>query len=567
MKRILVSLVLSLSAFAAAAGLIELKTTTASCRLDTVGARVLSLKCEGQELLWCPESLAKIEGDWVHGGIPIAWPWFGRVKPGSNENIHGFAWTREFTVRSRTETPSKAEVVLSLSTPEAELEYTVTLTDDLKLELVTRNVGARDFVCSPAFHPYFRVGERDQVKVTGATAEPLPISRAIDDVFPAPKGSFACYRIADERLNRTLMVFGENSQFVNIWNPGAEKDCPGTIPGDDWRRFVCVEPMSCAEGKSVVIRPGERHLLKLGVELRPGAKTTGYVGRDPRFPGCEEDRFKLPFRAVFVGAHPDDAEYDFGVAAAKLVAAGAKVTFVSVCNGDEGHQTMASADLARRRYYETQASAKTYGIERYIVMGEHDCHAEASVDLRKRVARLIRDLAPNMVVTHRTCDYHADHRATGQVMQDAAYLLGVPLFAPESPIPEILPFILYAGDQFTLPRPIRPDLVVNGEEEMDLVCKALACHDSQLFEWLPPEYGIDPKDVPADRDARLKFVRDYAMMDLKRDGEQHREIVSRLFGGDQVRCINVFERCEYSRPPCAKERAFLSSLRGFRWTD
>jgi len=122
---------------------------------------------------------------------------------------------------------------------------------------------------------------------------------------------------------------------------------------------------------------------------------------------------------MFIGAHPDDAEYDFGALAAKLVAAGAKVTFVSVCNGDNGHQTMDPKALAARRYRETQASARTYGIERYIVMGEHDCIVEPTVDLRRRITRLIREFEPNMVVTHRTCDYHADHRATGQVVQDS----------------------------------------------------------------------------------------------------------------------------------------------------
>lgn len=110
-----------------------------------------------------------------------------------------------------------------------------------------------------------------------------------------------------------------------------------------------------------------------------------------------------------------------------------------------------------------------------------------SVDLRKRVTRLIREFAPHMVVTHRTCDYHADHRATGQVVNDATYLMGVPLFCPETPVPETLPFVMYAGDRFSLPRPFRPDLLVLGDDVLDRTLEALACHESQLFEWLSPE--------------------------------------------------------------------------------
>lgn len=291
----------------------------------------------------------------------------------------------------------------------------------------------------------------------------------------------------------------------------------------------------------------------------------GYVGRDPRYPDFAERNFKLPMRVMFLGAHPDDPEYDFGFAAAKLVRAGARVVFVSVCNGNKGHQTMKSADLAARRYAETQASAKVFGIEKYIVLDTPDCELEPTLAMRQRLTRLVRQFAPHMLVTHRTCDYHADHRAVGQLVQDLTYFLGVPLFCPDTPVPETLPFVMYAGDPFTVPRPIRPDLVVDGTDDMDVVTRAIACHESQVFEWLPPEFGVDPKTIPTDPKERQAFVAKQAMLDLRSDGEQHRAVVSRLFGGDQVRCVNVLEICEYSRQPCAKEKAFLTAVPGFKW--
>lgn len=106
----------------------------------------------------------------------------------------------------------------------------------------------------------------------------------------------------------------------------------------------------------------------------------GFAGRDPRYPGFAEKNFTLPFKAMFIGAHPDDADYQFGATATKLVKAGARVMFVSVCCGDNGHQTMDPQALAARRYAETQAAAKVYGVERYVVMGEHDCLVEPTVD-------------------------------------------------------------------------------------------------------------------------------------------------------------------------------------------
>ena len=300
--------------------------------------------------------------------------------------------------------------------------------------------------------------------------------------------------------------------------------------------------------------------------LVASAASAGFAGRDPRYPGFAERNFSLPFRAMFIGAHPDDADYQFGATAIKLVKAGAQVVFVSICNGDNGHQTMDPQALAARRYGETQAAAKVYGIEKYIVMGEHDCLVEPNVDLRKRVTRLIRSFAPHMVVTHRACDYHADHRATGQVVNDATYLMGVPLFCPDTPVPETLPFVMYAGDRFTLPRPFRPDLLVEGDDVLDTTLEALGCHESQLFEWLPPEYGIDPDLIPKGRAERIAFLKKNIPADLLLNAELHTGVVKRAFPGKSLKYVDAFEICEYARPPCQKERAFLSSL-GFRWMD
>ena len=307
-----------------------------------------------------------------------------------------------------------------------------------------------------------------------------------------------------------------------------------------------------------------RIVLSAVLLLSGSVAMANFAGRDPRYPDFAEKNFSLPFRVMFIGAHPDDADYQFGATATKLVRAGARVVFVSVCNGDNGHQSMDPQALAARRYAETQAAAKVYGSDKYVVMGEHDCLVEPSVDLRQRVTRLIRSFAPHMVVTHRTCDYHADHRATGQVVNDATYLMGVPLFCPDTPVPETLPFVMYAGDRFTLPRPFRPDMLVEGDDVLDRTLEALGCHESQLFEWLPPEYGIDPNTIPKDKAARREFLEKNVPTDLYLNANLHREQVDREFPGKGLKYVDAFELCEYARPPCRKEINYLKSL-GFRW--
>ena len=199
------------------------------------------------------------------------------------------------------------------------------------------------------------------------------------------------------------------------------------------------------------------------------------------------DRVK---RFLIIGAHPDDADIRFGGSAIKLARAGHVVKFVSMCNGDCGHFSMTREALSERRYWETQASKEVSGIAEYQVFREyHDCELEASVEIRKAVISLIRNFNPDVVLSHRLCDYHADHRATAQLVQDAAYLTQVPLFCPDAPVPAVNPVFGCVFDAFTDPRPFRPDAAMICDDVMDEKCRMLDCHVSQVYEWLSYEHS------------------------------------------------------------------------------
>ena len=68
---------------------------------------------------------------------------------------------------------------------------------------------------------------------------------------------------------------------------------------------------------------------------------------------------------------------------------------------------------------------------------------------------------PELVISHRPNDYHADHRAAGQLVQDASYLLTVPHECPDTPAMRFMPVIMYYEDRFVNP-PFRADLVISG---------------------------------------------------------------------------------------------------------
>ena len=310
---------------------------------------------------------------------------------------------------------------------------------------------------------------------------------------------------------------------------------------------------------------GKRFLILL-CAFAAGSAFAGFAGRDPRYPGFAEENFRQPMRVMVIGAHPDDPDFYCGALAIKLAKAGAKVRFVSLCNGNKGHQTMTSPELAARRLGETQRAAKAYGIECYTVGDSPDCEIEPTLALRMQVTRMIRAFAPHCVITHRSTDYHADHRATGTAVLDSIYMLGVPLFCPETPVPETLPFVLYSGDDFTVPRQLRADLIVPVDDVRDQLLEGWICHDSQTAEWLLPEYGIDPATYPKDAAGRKEVYRTKVNEMVNRNLVQHREAIQRVFGGRRLWGAEVYEISEYGRAPGAKERAFLASL-GFRWAD
>ena len=127
---------------------------------------------------------------------------------------------------------------------------------------------------------------------------------------------------------------------------------------------------------------------------------------------------------------PIDAEYKAGGVAAKWAAAGHRVKFVSVTNGDIGHWQIAGGPLAVRRKAEVQRAAKLLGIETE-VLDIHDGELLPSLENRRTITRLIRDWKADIVMSHRPNDYHPDHRYTGVLVQDAAFMVTVPFFCPE----------------------------------------------------------------------------------------------------------------------------------------
>lgn len=253
-----------------------------------------------------------------------------------------------------------------------------------------------------------------------------------------------------------------------------------------------------------------------------------------------------PLRLLILGAHPDDAEYHGGGLAAIYRQRGHTVRMVSVTNGAAGHHTLPAEELAKRRRAEAAASGATIGAS-YEVWDHPDGELLPTLEIRRQIIREIRTFGPDLILTHRTNDYHPDHRAVGQSVQDASFMVTVPKVVPEVPALRKDPVVAYLPDLFTKPSPLAADVIVDITDQIDTIVAMLACHQSQVFEWLPWLAGkLD--QVPQEPAARLAWLREFYTQQIRPRTERYRSALVKAYGperGARIEYVEVFEISEY----------------------
>lgn len=257
-----------------------------------------------------------------------------------------------------------------------------------------------------------------------------------------------------------------------------------------------------------------------------------------------------PINVIVFGAHPDDCDIDTGGTAILLAKMGHKVKFVSLTNGDAGHQNKGGGALAKIRIAEAKEAGKRFGVD-YTVLDNHDGELMPTLENRLKVIREIRKWNADVVIAPRPNDYHPDHRYTGILIQDAAYMVIVPNVAADTPPLKKNPVFLYSEDSFVRPNPFNPDIVINIDSVFDQKIYAMAAHESQFFEWLPWTSGNLDK-VPEGEKERLEMLANWrtsvpnsaTMASLKKwYGEK----------ASEVKHVESFEICEYGKQPTDEE--------------
>lgn len=233
-----------------------------SIAVETFGARIVSWKKGGNEMLWMPN--VREGGRWEHGGIPVCWPWHGRM-PDPQKPIHGFSWSRTFRKISLREGSGRSVMELGCEHGDLSLLYRIELTDGLTVEMVTKNNGTAPAKVVSAVHPYFLIGDIAAVTVNG-----LGFSDTFDKGFDCSRGDV--YRISDCVMNREIAVCADMATRFVIWTPWTQLETTkfvdiAPLDAGEYRRFICVEPVSESKMRVRPIGPGERHLYRTRMDV------------------------------------------------------------------------------------------------------------------------------------------------------------------------------------------------------------------------------------------------------------------------------------------------------------
>ncbi len=247
---------------------------------------------------------------------------------------------------------------------------------------------------------------------------------------------------------------------------------------------------------------------------------------------------------LVIGAHPDDPDIKVGGSAYKWIQQGHNVVLVSVTSGNAGHHELTADQLERARRDEARRAGEVIGAK-YVVLDINDGELMPTFENRLMIIRLIREHKADVVITHRPWDYHPDHRYTGQLVLDAAYMVTVPTVVPHIPHLERNPVFLYMSDRFTQPTAFKPDVCVDIDDAVEKKLDMIHQHTSQMYEWLPYNRGILDQVPEGDRERREW------MAERRRGGfsaEPYREKLVELYGrqrGTRISYAECFQDSEY----------------------
>ena len=253
--------------------MLEVSTAWSTAEIYLQGAHVTHFKKKNEQpLLFLSQCSRFAEGQPIRGGIPVVFPWFG---PREGLSQHGFARLKEWELKEFAPAPDGSVSVRfrlpdcpeASAFPSCTVEYVVTVSDALQLELaVTNNSKTDEFVFENCLHSYFEVGNIQNFARKTETGDAIRISSEVDRVY---LDTISPIEIHDPVLGRKIRIQKQSSLSTVVWNPWiAKAQQMPDFGNEEYERMICVESGNVSSNQ-IRLPPGETS--RLNVRLSTGA--------------------------------------------------------------------------------------------------------------------------------------------------------------------------------------------------------------------------------------------------------------------------------------------------------
>lgn len=193
-------------------------------------------------------------------------------------------------------------------------------------------------------------------------------------------------------------------------------------------------------------------------------------------------------RVLAVGAHPDDLEILCGGTLARFVQDGHEVVMCNATLGNRGSFEHTSEEIAEIRLREARRAAELAGAT-HLTLGFTDGEVDAGDHhQRTAVVDLVREVRPDLIITHSTGDYMSDHDETSRLVFDCSFHATLPLLETGRPHHDIVTPIYFMDTVMGLG--FHPTEYVDITSTIETKVAMLEAHESQLT-WLRDHDGID----------------------------------------------------------------------------
>lgn len=195
-----------------------------------------------------------------------------------------------------------------------------------------------------------------------------------------------------------------------------------------------------------------------------------------------------------IAAHPDDIEFLMAGTLLLLGEAGYELHYMNLSSGNCGSMNTNAAHTRAIRRKEAITAAKILGATHHPPICD-DLEIFYEINTLRKLAAIIREVAPEIILTHSPQDYMEDHTNASRLVVTAAFARGMPNFrtAPSSK-PVTNDVLIYHamphGLRDQLRQPITPELFVDTTPVHEHKRRVLAAHASQK-EWLDATQGMD----------------------------------------------------------------------------